>query len=70
MECADDDPDASDPYFFVIDFGCGPTNFRSRRDGLSSNSEAASPLRICFNAGRSSRIYVCEREREEEQDIH
>jgi len=44
MECADDDPDANDPYFFVIDFGCGPTNFRSRRDGLSSNSEAASPL--------------------------
>lgn len=41
---AGDDPDASDPYFFVIDFGCGPTNFRSRRGGLSSNSEAASPL--------------------------
>lgn len=41
---ARDDPDASNPYFFVIDFGCGPTNFRSRRDGLSSNSEAASPL--------------------------
>lgn len=42
--CADDDPYANDPYFFVIDFGCGPTNFRSRRGGLSSNSEAASPL--------------------------
>jgi len=44
MARAGDDPDASDPYFFVIDFGCGPTNFRSRRGGLSSNSEAASPL--------------------------
>lgn len=44
MARADDDPDVSDPYFFVIDFGCGPTNFRSRRGGLSSNSEAASPL--------------------------
>lgn len=42
MARAGDDPDASDPYFF--DFGCRPTNFRSRRGGLSSNSEAASSL--------------------------
>jgi len=34
----------SNPYFFVINFGCGPTDLRSRRGGLSSNNEAASSL--------------------------
>lgn len=41
---ARDDPYTSDPYFFVIGLGYGPKDFRSRRGGLSSNSEAASPL--------------------------
>lgn len=35
-------PYASDPYFFVIDLGCGPKDLRNRHGGFSS--KAASPL--------------------------
>jgi hypothetical protein len=51
-----DDPYASNPYFFVINFGCGPTDLRSRRGGLSSNNEAASPLQHKIQ-GRQARKY-------------